>query len=93
MLAQYARHVVAARHVARLIEQAMQQGGEGLDELLKAQARETRMICQCMTLLRLSPRAIEPRSVSIKRLAQSPSPWAGWKREAAAKPRETEGAE
>src|SRR5262245_10348421 len=69
LLCAYSRHVVAARRVAELIERAMQEGrGEGLGELLKAQARESRALCQCMTLLRLTPRSVSPRSVSVKRL-------------------------
>ena len=80
-LVQYCRHVVAARRIGEAIELALSEGrGEALDGLLKAQTRETRMLLQAMTALRLTPRAVEPRSVSVKRLAQAPSPWAGWKR-------------
>jgi hypothetical protein len=88
LLTQYARHVITARRIAESVDAAMKEArGEGLDDLLRAQARETRMILQTMTALRLTPRAVEPRSVSVKKLAQAPSPWAGWKREQAARPR------
>src|SRR5262249_60843437 len=79
-LVQYCRHVIAARRIGEAIELALSEGrGEALDGLLRAQARETRMLLQVMTALRLTPRAVEPRSVSVKKLAQTPSPWAGWK--------------
>src|SRR5262245_2306913 len=78
LLASYARHVTAARHVAKAIEAAMAEGRpEVLERLLKAQARESRLLCQTMTALRLTPRSVRPRNVSIRRLAQVVSPWGG----------------
>src|SRR5262249_19570415 len=76
LLCAYARHVVSARQVAAAIEAARREGRfEVLEKLLKAQARESRLICQLMTALRLTPRAVKPRSVSIRKLAQVLSPW------------------
>jgi hypothetical protein len=77
-LAQYSRHVIAARRIAEAIETCIADGDvEQLDVLLKAQARESKAICKLMTALRLTPRAVSPRSVSIKKLSQVPSPWTG----------------
>jgi hypothetical protein len=82
MLVAYARHVILARRVSEAIDAAMKAGrSEGLDELLRAQSRESRMICQLMTSLRLTPRAVAPRAVSARKLLQVPSPWAGRKRD------------
>lgn len=57
MLAQYCRHVVASRHVARLIE--MHEDGSAIDigdydKLLKMQERESRAISSLATRMRMS---------------------------------------
>ena len=76
MLVQYARHVVAARRVAELIEQAMQEGGEGLDELLKAQARVEAIAAGCRAAERFG-QAAGAGAFAMERLAGGQAAIAG----------------
>jgi hypothetical protein len=60
LLAQYCRHVVAARRVAQLVTQAEKTEPfdiEGYDRLLKMQEREGRAISSLATRMRLSQHA------------------------------------
>jgi hypothetical protein len=81
LLCQYARHVIMARRIAQLIEQAMPDpdGGKKVEGLIQAQARETSIICRLMTRLRLTPQAVQPRGVSPKTVHEVESPWSGLK--------------
>lgn len=79
LLTQYARHVVTARRLAEQIESAISEGqADEVERLIKAQATESRMIYTLMTALRLTPQAVEPKNVSLKRLQQTESPWRGF---------------
>jgi hypothetical protein len=81
MLCQYARHVIMARRIAQLIERAISDpdGEKKVEGLVKAQARETSIICRLMTQLRLTPQSVQPRNVSLKAMHQVQSPWSGLK--------------
>lgn len=60
MLAQYCRHVVAARHVAQIIASVEADSGldvEAYDRLLKMQEREGRAISSLATRMRISQQA------------------------------------
>lgn len=79
MLAQYCRHVVMARRIAEAIDGAMSEGdATKVETLLRAQARESKMISQMMTSLRMTPQAIEPRGISARKMQQTDSPWSGF---------------
>jgi hypothetical protein len=76
MLAQYCRHVVAARRVAQLIEAV--ESGSGLDieqydRLLKCQDREGRAISSLATRMRLSQQATYDNK--NKKPIESKKPW------------------
>ena len=78
MLAQYCRHVVAARRVAQLVASA--EKGEHLDvteydRLLKMQEREGRAISSLATRMRISQQAT--RSEKSKKPMQVRKPWEG----------------
>jgi hypothetical protein len=85
LLCQYCRHVIMARHLGEMIEQAMSElghdplAGKRLHELEKMQLRESAMIGKLMTQLRLTPRAVAPRNVSMKSMHEVESPWSGLK--------------
>jgi hypothetical protein len=77
MLSQYCRHVVSARRVAQLIEQAMK--GELLDidgynQLLIMQEREGRALSSLATRMRLSQQATVRAEQAHKPL-QMDKPW------------------
>jgi hypothetical protein len=60
ILGQYCRHVVAARHVAELIERVI--GYRDFDiraykALLETQAKETSLMCSVATKLRITPQS------------------------------------
>lgn len=79
MLCQYCRHVIMARRVAELLEVAMTDGDANkVEVLLRAQSRESKLISQMMTSLRMTPQSIEPRGISAKKLQQIDSPWSGF---------------
>jgi hypothetical protein len=76
MLAQYCRHVVAARRVAQLVAAA--EAGQGLDveaydRLLKMQEREGRAISSLATRMRISQQATYDKSK--KKPLASLKPW------------------
>lgn len=77
LLGQYCRHVVAARRIAQLIEQAA--GGEGLDrkefvELLKQQEAESRAIMTLLRSMRLTQQSVF-RSETTKHPKRVKKPW------------------
>jgi len=78
LLAQYCRHVVAARRVAQLI--ADHEAGEGFDvevydRLLKMQEREGRALSSLATRMRLSQQATYDEKK--KKPVQTRKPWEG----------------
>lgn len=77
LLAQYCRHVVAARRIAQLIEQCA--SGEklvigDLCELLKRQEAESRAINALLRSMRLTQQSIM-RAETAKRTPQVKKPW------------------
>ena len=76
MLAQYCRHVVAARHIGQLIDQA--ESGDELDLsrydlLLRMQEREGRALSSLATRMRLTQQATyDPKR---KKPTQEKPPW------------------
>ena len=76
MLAQYCRHVVAARHVAQLIDAAESSDELDLakyDMLLRMQEREGRALSSLATRMRLTQQATyDPKR---KKPAQEKPPW------------------
>lgn len=76
MLAQYCRHVVAARRVAQLIEQAEKDRDlevEDYDRLLKMQEREGRALSSLATRMRLSQQSTY--DAKKKKPSQVRNPW------------------
>lgn len=77
MLAQYCRHVVAARRVAQLIAKAEKQKAldvETYDRLLKMQEREGRAISSLATRMRISQQATV-RAEQARKPKQVDKPW------------------
>lgn len=77
MLAQYCRHVVAARRVAQLIDQAEKEPSldvENYDRLLKMQEREGRAISSLATRMRISQQATI-RAEQARKPTQVKKPW------------------
>ena len=77
MLAQYCRHVVAARRVAQLIAQAEaddQLDVENYDRLLKMQEREGRAISSLATRMRISQQATV-RAEQARKPPLTRKPW------------------
>lgn len=77
MLAQYCRHVVAARRVAQLIANAEKQKAldvEEYDRLLKMQEREGRAISSLATRMRISQQATV-RAESARKPKMVAKPW------------------
>tara|TARA_R100000365_G_C2748614_1_gene80753 strand:- start:5285 stop:5698 length:414 start_codon:yes stop_codon:yes gene_type:complete len=78
MLAQYCRHVVAARRVAQLIADREAQVGaldvEEYDRLLKMQEREGRAISSLATRMRISQQATV-RAEQARKPSQVRKPW------------------
>lgn len=78
MLAQYCRHVVAARRVAQLIADREAQAGaldvEEYDRLLKMQEREGRAISSLATRMRISQQATV-RAEQARKPSQVRKPW------------------
>src|SRR5262245_45924463 len=79
MLVQLCRHITCARRIDGWVEDDARDGpSDRTDALLRAQARESRLISQMMTSLRLTPQAIAPSAVSQKQLRQKPTiTWRG----------------
>lgn len=78
MLAQYCRHVVAARRVAQLIanaEKAKTLDVGAYDQLLKMQEREGRAISSLATRMRISQQATV-RAEQARKPKQVERPWA-----------------
>lgn len=76
MLSQYCRHVVSARRVAQLIEQAMQAEAFDVDaynQLLIMQEREGRALSSLATRMRLSQQTTYDKSK--KKPASGKKPW------------------
>lgn len=76
MLAQYCRHVVAARRVAQLIASVDEQDEvdvEEYDRLLKMQEREGRALSSLATRMRMSQQATYDEKK--KKPAQARKPW------------------
>lgn len=82
VLAQYCRHVVAARRVAQLVraaESEVDEGGEAVldlnryDQLLKMQEREGRALSSLATRLRITQQAT--MSEKAKKPSQAKRPW------------------
>ena len=79
LMVQYCRHVVTARRIAEQVEVAILAGdADVLDKLLRAQNATSLVIVKLMTSLRMTPQAIEPKNVSLKRLDKTESPWRGF---------------
>lgn len=79
MLVQYCRHVVTARRVAEQIEAAISEGhADELERLMRVQDAQSNILNRLMMSLRMTPRAVEPMTVSAKRLKQTESPWRGF---------------
>ena len=57
LLAQYCRHVVAARKVARMLAELPESCVDDYDKLLKMQEREGRAMSSLATRLRLTPQS------------------------------------
>lgn len=77
MLAQYCRHVVAARRVAQLVAAAEASDPldiENYDRLLKMQEREGRAISSLATRMRISQQATV-RAEQARRPTQVKKPW------------------
>lgn len=77
LLAQYCRHVVAARRVAQLVDAAEAADFvdvEGYDRLLKMQEREGRAMSSLATRMRISQQATVDKRT--KKPAQTAKPWA-----------------
>src|SRR5262249_36092707 len=75
-LVRYCQHLATAPKIDAALEDALVEGDPvKIDLLLKAQARESKIILQLATALRLTPRATSPRGVSIKRLSTVATPW------------------
>ena len=77
MLAQYCRHVVAARRVSQLIaacERADELDVEQYDRLLKMQEREGRAISSLATRMRISQQATV-RAEQARKPSQVKKPW------------------
>lgn len=77
MLAQYCRHVVAARRVAQLVAQAEKEPAldvENYDRLLKMQEREGRAISSLATRMRISQQATI-RAEQARKPTQVKKPW------------------
>lgn len=77
VLAQYCRHVVAARRVAQLVNDA-ERGGDSLDlgkydQLLKMQEREGRALSSLATRLRITQQST--MSEKAKKPPQVKRPW------------------
>lgn len=75
LLAQYCRHIISARRVAQLIEQA--ESGDGLeiedyDRLLKMQEREGRALSSLATRMRLSQQATYDAKKQKPKAAKKP---------------------
>ena len=82
LLAQYCRHVVAARRVAQLVraaESEVDEGGQAVldlnryDQLLKMQEREGRALSSLATRLRITQQATI--SEKTKKPSQAKRPW------------------
>lgn len=77
MLAQYCRHVVAARRVAQLVagaEKAKEIDLDAYDKLLKMQEREGRAISSLATRMRISQQATV-RAEQARKPRQVAKPW------------------
>lgn len=77
MLAQYCRHVVAARRIAQLIARIEKSKSLDIDEydkLLKMQEREGRAISSLATRMRITQQATV-RAESAKKPGQIAAPW------------------
>ena len=65
ILAQYCRHVVSARHIAKLIHDLERRDGgfevDEYDKLLKMQEREGRALSSLATRMRLTQQAVHDR--------------------------------
>ncbi|TQE93739.1 MAG: hypothetical protein FKY71_18045 [Spiribacter salinus] len=78
LLAQYCRHVVAARHVSQLIEQHEQAGEfdiDHYDKLLKMQEREGRAASSLATRMRLTQQATYSGEKSKGKNQKVTKPW------------------
>src|SRR6056300_1069359 len=76
-LLQYCRHVVAANHVAELLEQMEAHDDIDVvayDKLLKMQERESRIILSAATKMRFTPQATYDRE-KVKNVSQVQKPW------------------
>lgn len=79
LLAQYCKHVIAARRVAELIERATSDPGldvKDYDRLLKMQERESRCIASLATKMRISQQATTNHRGNHKPKV-SKKPWEG----------------
>lgn len=77
MLAQYCRHVVAARRIAQLVARVEKSKSLDIDEydkLLKMQEREGRAISSLATRMRITQQATV-RAESAKKPGQIAAPW------------------
>lgn len=75
MLSQYCRHVVSARRVAQLIEQAMQAEAfdvDGYNQLLIMQEREGRALSSLATRMRLSQQTTYDKSKKKPTVGKKP---------------------
>ena len=75
MLAQYCRHVVAARRVAQMIEKADGYDVGEYDQLLKMQEREGRALSSLATRMRLTQQAVHDRERGKGKAPVAGKPW------------------
>lgn len=78
LLAQYCRHVVAARRVAQLVEAMESQEDFDVDEydkLLKMQEREGRALSSLATRMRLTQQSVHDREKGKGKPKPSRKPW------------------
>ncbi len=75
LLVQLCRHVVMARQLSELMIEVMSGNDQVpvlavIESLSKAQERQSRIINQLMTSLRLTPQAVQPSRTSAKTIRQ-----------------------
>src|SRR5262245_9938038 len=77
-LCQYARHLAIAGRIDQAIERCIaDENFEQLQDLLKTQRAESKIILSLATSLRLTPRSTQPKNVAISKLYEKISPWRG----------------
>ena len=77
LLSEYAFHVVLTRHLNKRIERLILRKAkqEDLDWLFRMKAQETKLISQLMSKLRLTPQAVAPKNVSMRKMHEEFNPF------------------